>query len=328
MNIVHKPVLLKEVIEYLDPKPGDKIIDATLDGGGHSAAILEKVGPDGKVLGIEIDSELVSAAKLKIKNEKLKNLIVVNDSYTNIENIVREHNFRPNGILFDLGLSSWHYERSGRGFSFKRDEPLDMRYNPARPGNPKPEIRNPKQIPNLKSESSKQTLTAAEVVNTYSKEELEKIFREYGEEQFSKQIAENIISARRREPILTTSGLVEVIGESVPHWYKKKKIHFATKTFQALRIEVNSELENVEKGVSAAINVLEPACPEQGRRGGRLVVISFHGIEDKIVRELFKKKAKEGVVKWVIKGTIKPKWEEVKNNPRARSAKMKIVEKI
>ncbi|OGN03437.1 MAG: 16S rRNA (cytosine(1402)-N(4))-methyltransferase [Candidatus Yanofskybacteria bacterium RIFCSPHIGHO2_01_FULL_42_12] len=297
--MVHNPVLLKEVIEYLDPKPGDNIIDATLDGGGHSAAILEKIEPNGKILGIEIDPELVSAAKLKIKNEKLKNLIIVNDSYINIEKIVREHNFRPNGILFDLGLSSWHYERSGRGFSFKKeDEPLDMRYNP----------------------STTAGRAAAEIVNTESREELERIFEEYGEEQFAESIAKNIISARKMKLIMTVGDLVEVIKYSVPDWYKKRKIHFATKTFQALRIAANEELKNVSDGVSSAVNVLIP--------GGRLAVISFHGLEDKIIRELFKRKAKEGIVKFVIKGTVKPSWEEIKINPRARSAKLKIIEKI
>lgn len=313
---VHKPVLLKEVIEYLNPKPGDMFIDATLNGGGHSMAIAERIAPSGKVLGIEWDNELLKQFKLKVQGSKFKdNFILVNDSYTNIENIVREHNFRPNGILFDLGLSSWHYERSGRGFSFKKDEPLDMRYSPAERGKHKTQNPDHKKILN-----SEQTLTAAEVVNTYSKEGLEKVLREYGEEQFSKQIAENIISARRIEPILTTSDLVEVISRSVPGWYKKRKIHFATKTFQALRIEVNAELKNVEKGVSAATNILVPR--------GRLAVISFHGLEDKAVREIFKKKTKERVIKWVVKGTIKPKWEEVKNNPRARSAKLKVVEKL
>src|SRR3990167_6003681 len=311
-DAIHKPVLLKEVVEYLDPKPGDQIIDATLDGGGHTLAIAERVAPSGKVLGIELDPVLFKETSFKFQASGFKNVILVNDSYTNIENIVREHNFRPKGILFDLGLSSWHYERSGRGFSFRKDEPLDMRYNAYR---------------EVKSKNEK-VKTAAEIVNTYSKEELEKIIKEYGEEQFAESIAKNIVHARRREPILTTSGLVEVIGESVPFWYKKRKIHFATKTFQALRIEVNAELKNVEKGVSSAIDVLEPACPEQGRRGGRLAVISFHGLEDKIVRELFKKKAKEGVVRWVVKGTIKPSWEEQKANPRSRSAKLKIAEKL
>ncbi|HXK40972.1 MAG TPA: 16S rRNA (cytosine(1402)-N(4))-methyltransferase RsmH [Candidatus Paceibacterota bacterium] len=304
-NSVHKPVLLKEVVEYLDPKPGDQIIDATLDGGGHTLAIAERVAPSGKVLGIELDPVLFKETESRIKNHELReNITLVNDSYTNIENIVREHNFRPKGILFDLGLSSWHYERSGRGFSFRKDEPLDMRYNAYR---------------EVKSKNEK-VKTAAEIVNTYSKEELEKIIKEYGEEQFAESIAKNIVHARRREPILTTSGLVEVIGESVPFWYKKRKIHFATKTFQALRIEVNAELKNVEKGVSSAIDVLE--------QRGRLAVISFQGLEDKIVRELFKKRAKEGIVKFVVKGTVKPSWEEQKTNPRSRSAKLKIVEKL
>src|SRR3989344_9104145 len=155
------------------------------------------------------------------------------------------------------------------------------------------EILNSKQIPNPKSENTKKTLTAAEIVNTYSKEGLEKIFREYGEEQFAEKIAGNIIHTRSRKPILKTSDLVEIVSNSVPVWYKKRKIHFATKTFQALRIFVNSELENVENGVSAAIDMLEG--------GGRLVVISFQGLEDKIVRELFKKKVKEGVVAFVVK---------------------------
>ena len=303
--MVHTPVLLKEVIEYLNPKPGDKFIDATLDGGGHAMALAEKIAPDGKILGIELDPVLFQEAQSAIRNTQYANIVIpVNDSYTNIENIVREYNFRPNGILFDLGLSSWHYEKSGRGFSFKRDELLDMRYNAY-------------QEVNSKNEKAK---TAAEIVNTYNKEELEKILREYGEEQFSKQIAENIVSARRREPILKTSDLVEVINYSVPSWYKKRKIHFATKTFQALRIEVNSELENVENGVSSAIRILEPR--------GRLAVISFHGLEDKVVREIFKKKAKEGIVRFVVRGTIKPSWEDQKANPRSRSAKLKIIEKI
>src|SRR3989344_7054255 len=313
MKVIHRSVLLKEVVEYLDPKPGDQIVDATLDGGGHAMALAEKVVPDGKILGIELDTVLFQEAQYAIRNTQYANIVIpINDSYTNIENIVREHNFRPNGILFDLGLSSWHYERSGRGSSFKRDEPLDMRYNTYR------EVKG-------KNEKVK---TAAEIVNTYSKKELEKIIREYGEEQFAESIAKNVVRTRKVEPILKTSELVEVIGDSVPFWYKRRKIHFATKTFQALRIEVNAELKNIEKGVSSAINILEPACPEQGRRGGRVAVISFHGLEDKMVREIFKKKAKEGVVKFVIKRTIKPSWEEQKANPRSRSAKLKIAEKL
>lgn len=287
----HKPVMLDEVIEYLNIKTGGKIIDATLNGGGHSKGILERY-PDIKILGIEFDPDIFQEFQ---NGELAKKIKAVNDSYVNLKNISEKNDFRPDGIVFDLGVSSWHYERSGRGFSFLKDEKLDMRFNPRT-----------------------QTITAADVVNRSSQKELEDIIGRYGEEKFAKEISEHIISARKQAVIIQTSQLVEVIKNSVPAWYRKKKIHPATKTFQALRIAVNGELDTVEKGILAGIDLLES--------GGRLIVISFHGLEDKIVREIFKQKAKEGIVKWVVKGTVKPKWEEVKNNPRARSAKMKIVE--
>ena len=178
-----------------------------------------------------------------------------------------------------------------------KDEPLDMRFNP--------KIND---------------RTAGDIVNTENQRELTKILTDYGEENFANDISERIVAVRKIKPIITTSELVEIIKESVPVWYKKKKIHPATKTFQALRIAVNDELDNVEQGVLAAIDAMN--------QGGRLIVISFHGLEDKIVREVFKQKVKSGLIKWVVKGTIKPKWEEVKTNPRARSAKMKICQKI
>jgi len=294
--MIHRPVLLNEVIEYLNLGPGSKVVDATLNGGGHTLAILEKIFPEGKVLGIEWDSELLQ--QFKIKNSKFKsNVILVNDSYTNLEDIVKQYKFRPDGILFDLGLSSWHYEESNRGFSFRRDEKLDMRYNPG-----------------------SEKITAAEILNQYNYEELVKILTLYGEERFAKNIAKNIVKARNVKLILKTSELVQIINNTVPAWYKNRKIHPATKTFQALRIEVNDEINNVEKGIKAAIDVL--------KKGGRLSVISFHGLEDKLVREIFKEKAKKGLVRWVKRSTIKPRWEEVKNNSRARSAKMKVIEKI
>ena len=304
MNEVHKPVLVQEVIEYLAIKPGSKIIDATINGGGHTREILEKF-QDVKVLGIEWDPEIFK--NLEIEDDRL---VKVNDSYVNLKKIVEKHDFHPDGILFDLGLSSWHYEESGRGFSFKRNEILDMRFNP--------EV---------------QTESAADVVNKYSEDDLRELVSSLGEEQFAGSIAKNIVKARKEKPVIMTDELVKVIGEAVPEWYKQqrvrrlkhgtlraKKIHFATKTFQALRIAVNHELENVEKGMREAIEVLNP--------GGRLVVISFQGLEDKIVKNIFKEKAKEGIIKFVVKGTIKPSWEETRSNPRARSAKMKIVEKI
>ncbi len=289
-TMIHVPVLVKEVVEYLNIKPDSKIIDATLDGGGHTLTILEKY-PEARVLGIEFDPVLFKS--LPFENERL---IKINDSYINLKNIVEQYKFEPDGILFDLGLSSWHYEESGRGFSFKKNEILDMRFNPE-----------------VEHES------AADIVNKYSEDDLRELISSLGEEQFAGNIAKNIIRARREKPIIMTDELVNVISQSVQEWYKHGKIHFATKTFQALRVVVNDELGNVRKGVLAAIDVLKP--------GGRLVVISFQGLEDKIVKEIFKEKTREGIVEFVMKGTIRPSWEEQKANPRSRSAKMKIIQK-
>ena len=289
--MAHTPVLVKEVLEYLNIRPGGKIIDATINGGGHTKAILEKFS-DVMVLGIEFDPEIFK--NLKIED---KRLTVVNESYTDLIRIAEENKFEPDGILFDLGLSSWHYEESGRGFSFKRNEILDMRFNP--------EV---------------QTESAVDIINKYSEDVLRELISSLGEEQFAGNIAKNIIKTRKEKPIIMTDDLVKVIGEAVPEWYKHKKIHFATKAFQALRVKVNDEMNNVRKGIEAAIDILNP--------GGRLVVISFQGTEDKIVKNIFREKAKEGKVKFVVKGTIKPSWEETKTNPRARSAKMKVIEKI
>jgi len=248
---MHKPVLLNEVIEWLNIKPGANIVDATLNGGGHTAGILEKY-PDVKILGIEFDPDIFQEFQ---KKDISKKIIAINDSYTNLKVIAEKYDFRPDGIVFDLGLSSWHYEASGRGFSFRRDEILDMRFNP--------------------SISSGQVHTAADIVNNSDPRELERIIAEYGEEQFARDIAREIVNARKEKPVIRTLELVRVIEKAIPEWYKKRKIHFATKTFQALRVFVNDELNNVKQGVEAAIEVLNP--------GGRVVVISFQGLEDKML---------------------------------------------
>ncbi len=294
---MHTSVLLKEVLEYLDPRPGKRFIDATLNGGGHAEALLERIMPDGRVLGIEWDTELALQTRERFARSPFKdNIDVVNDSYTNIIGIAERYQFRPDGILFDLGLSSWHYEESGRGFSFKRDEPLDMRFHQST------------------------GVPVSEIINTYSPAELEQIIRDYGEEQFSRQISAAIGQARKLGPIVSVNRLVEVIGSAVPEWYKHRKIHFATKTFQAFRIVVNDELGNVKKGVQAAIDLLPS--------GARLAVISFQGQEDKIVRELLKENVKAGRITQPVKGTTRPTWAEQTTNPRSRSAKMKVAQKI
>jgi len=290
---MHIPVLQKEVIEYLDVKPNENFIDATFGLGGHSKGILERNAPDGKVLGIEIDSGILKCLKPDLKKEK--RLILVNDSYINLKEIVKKYNFEPiNGILFDLGLSSWHLEKSGRGFSFQREEPLDMRFH--------------KEIENEKL--TIKNLTAGEIVNRWPEKEIERILREYGEERFARRIARKIVEARKKKTIKSTGQLVEIIGGK----------RFSRKTFQALRIAVNDELENFKKVLPQALEVLD--------KKGRIVVISFHSLEDRIVKNFFKENSKKGLLKILTKKPIRPSIKEVQKNPRSRSAKLRGAIKI
>jgi len=295
MTQIHIPVLLQEAIEYLNLASNKRYIDATLDGGGHAGAVLQKY-PGIKILGVEFDPNEISCLE-KEKPELARNIILVNETYTAMRDIVSRYSFSPDAILFDLGISLWHLEQSGRGFSFKKNEVLDMRFN-----------------------TLKQQKTAADIVNTYPKKELERILTLYSQEHFFKEIAYAIVSERSNGPILDTFQLVSVISYAVPEWYRRKKIHCATKTFQAIRIEVNDELNTIRNGIEAAIDVLMP--------NGRLVVISFHGMEDKVVRQVFRENEKRKIIQWVTKKTIRPSWSEIQRNLRARSAKMKIIEKI
>ncbi len=300
--MAHIAVLKRKVLEYLDVAPGKNFVDCTIGEGGHTVAILKKNGPDGKVLGIELDPELYK----KLWEKEIKNrLILINDSYTNLEKIIKKKKFGPvRGILYDLGLSSWHLEESGRGFSFLRDEPLDMRYN----------LKC--QTLNVKC----QKLTAAEIVNRWPESEIEKVLRIYGEERFSKRIPKEIVKEREIRPIETTFQLVEVIKRVVPKKYEKGRIHPATRTFQSLRIAVNDELKNLKETLPQALNVLEP--------GGRLVVISFHSLEDRIVKFFLKEKAKKNLLQILTTKPIRPSEKEVRDNPRSRSAKLRAAQKI
>ena len=236
------PVLLNEVIVYLKLKPRDKIIDATFSSGGHAEKILEKIRPDGKLLGIELDTELFNKAKEKFS--KTEEVVLVNSNYQNLKKIAKDYNFiGADGILLDLGLSSWHFEESKRGFSFQKDELLDMRFWQG------------------------DELAAKEIINQWPPEEIEKILKEYGEEKFARQISKAIIETRKKKSIISTFQLVEVIKNAVPFWYRSgRRTHFATKTFQALRIEVNNELENLKSFLKQ--------LPEVLKKGGRGVVIS------------------------------------------------------
>ncbi|MBI4117437.1 MAG: 16S rRNA (cytosine(1402)-N(4))-methyltransferase RsmH [Parcubacteria group bacterium] len=293
--MAHIPVLLNEVIEYLNPKPGDKIIDATFSAGGHGAAILKEIQPGGKILGIELDGELFDKAREEFGG--VKEIILVNDNYRNLKKTTRENDFlEADGILFDLGMSSWHLSESGRGFSFQKDEPLDMRFNP--------------------STSSGQA--AREIINQWPPEEIEKILREYGEEKFARQISKAVIEARKKKSIVSTFQLVEVIKKAVPLWYQHRRISFATKTFQALRIAVNDELGNLEAGLKQ--------MPEVLKKGGRGAVISFHSLEDRIVKNRFKELKKAGIAEIITKKPVRPTGKETAKNSRSRSAKLRVIE--
>jgi len=292
---VHRSVLQKEVIKCLSPKPNENFIDATIGEMGHALEILRRNGPNGKILGIDWDLKQIKNCESKIGNFQNR-VILVNDSYANLKNIIEKHSFKPvNGILFDLGMSSWHLEKSGRGFTFLKDEPLDMRYNT----------------------KFSNELTAEKIVNEYPEERLEEILKEYGEEKFAKRIVREIAKERKIKAIKSTLQLVEIIKRAVPARYRFSKIHFATRTFQALRIKVNEELENLSKVLPQAVDVLMP--------GGRLVVISFHSLEDRIVKNFFKKNSK---LKTLFKKPIVASEEEIKENSRSRSSKLRAAIKI
>jgi len=295
-NLIHIPVLQKEVLEILDPKPNENFIDCTFGEGGHGWAIFERIGPKGKLLGFDWDKQAINRFQLKTENLKFKNrLILINENFANLKDAVAKEKIGPvSGILFDLGFSSWHLERSGRGFSFLRKKPLDMRYN----------IDNP--------------LTAEHIVNYWSFFEIKKILKEYGQERFADNIAKEIIKRRKEKTIKDTFQLVEIIKTAVPSWYCRQKIHFATKTFQALRIAVNNELENLKKSLPQALNIL--------KINGRLVVISFHSLEDQIVKNFFKEERER--IKILTKKPLLPSKEEIKNNHRSRSAKLRAIIKI
>lgn len=326
---MHIPVLLNEVLEYLQPKPGDNFIDCTVGEGGHALAILKMIAPDGKLIGIDKDADMVE----RLKSSALEfgvapRFIVHHGSFSDIKKISEEYKFwRVNGVLFDFGMSSWQIEESGAGFSFQNIEPLDMRYD-----------------------RTKGAPTAANILNSWPKESISRIIYEFGEERYARRIANEIFNFRRKEHITTTDQLVSIISRAIPEGGKKRmKIHFATKTFQALRIAVNTELENIEIGIEAGIMRLEI--------GGRVAAITFHSLEDRIVKNIFKKFSRplwsseegvdlkraegshfapnqagvsrdKGIVKIITKKPIRPTREEVMENPRARSAKLRVAEKI
>ncbi len=292
---IHKPVLLKEVLEHLNPKQGDIFIDGTANGGGHTMALWNAVKPDGKIISIDKDADIVKTLKEKIESENT-DIEVFCDTYANIKNITDQKDFgKISGILLDLGYSSYHIELSGRGFSFQKDEPLIMRYEA--------DIKIGKDI------------TAYDVVNSFLENKIADILYKYGEEKASRKIAKRIVLARKKKKIESSGELAKLIEDIFP---KKRRLHPATKTFQALRIFVNDELSDLEKFLSVS--------PEVLKKGGRLAIISFHSLEDRIVKNFFRENKDK--FKIITKKPIVSKLDEIKENPRARSAKLRVAEKI
>jgi 16S rRNA (cytosine1402-N4)-methyltransferase len=304
-TFIHTPVLLEESLTALAVQPGGRYVDCTLGGGGHAAAILDHSSPGGQLLGIDADPIALEAAKERLQYYKSSTLLV-NDNFANLQSICIKYDFFPvHGIIFDLGLSSLQLNGGGRGFSFQHDAPLDMRFSP------------------------EQKVNAADIVNTTSEAKLAQIIRAYGEESQSNRIAQYIVKER---PISSTMQLAKLIEKAIG---RRGKIHPATRTFQALRIAVNHELEYLESALRQAVDLLGYE--------GRLVVISYHSLEDRIVKQLMHKEASSCIcppgtpvcicghtprVKIINKKVIIPTETEIKNNPRSRSARLRAVERI
>jgi len=290
---MHLPVLLKETIKFLEPKPNENFIDATFGEGGLSLELVKYIRPEGKILAFEWDQELYRQGLNKLRKMNEKNIKLVNKNFREIKKVVKKEKFTSiRGIVFDLGISSWHYEKSGRGFSFRKDEPLDMRINPK-------EIK----------------ITAFEIINYASFKELVEIFENYGEEREARKIAKAIIDQRRIKKIETSKELAELIAKVKR---KRGKLHPATQVFLALRTFINNEYQNLEEGLKNAFEVLES--------GGRMIIISFQGIENRLIKKFIKEV--KGRVEILTKKTVKPQPEEVKLNPRSRSANLRAIKKL
>ena len=289
----HIPVLLEETAEALDVQPGGRYVDGTVGTGGHAQAILERSAPGGQLLGIDADPRAIKMARTRLGNYR-DSALLVNQNFSNLRAVCMKYGFLPvHGILFDLGLSSVQLDKNNRGFSFQHDSMLDMRFSP------------------------RQEVTAAVIVNSSPEKQLARVLREYGEERFSQRIARHIV---RQRPITTSLQLAQAVERAVGG--RKGRIHPATRTFQALRIAVNHELENLSTALEQAVELLG--------FGGRLVVISYHSLEDCIVKRFMQQQASgdEPCLRLINKKVITPSLAEVQYNPRSRSAKLRAAERI
>jgi 16S rRNA (cytosine1402-N4)-methyltransferase len=295
--MIHKTVLLHESIDGLDIHPGDVYLDGTLGSAGHALYAQEKANGDLTIIGLDRDTEALERSKQRLGEST--RIILRESSYGNMDKVLDEIGIsKVNKIMLDLGLSSDQFETSGRGFTFRNDEPLLMTF---------------------KKDLVPEDLTAKQIVNTWQEESIADIIYGYGEEKYARRIAKAIVNYREKKTIDTTGELVEIISQSVPVFYRKGRIHPATRTFQALRIAVNDELNTLKKGLETGFERLE--------KGGRIAVISFHSLEDRIVKNFNKDKNENGLAIIHTKRPLVPSEEEVRENPRSRSAKLRILEK-
>lgn len=297
--MTHISVLLNEAISGLQPRENEIIVDATLGGGGHSEKLCKETHGHSTIIAFDRDSDAIGRAKEKLKKSPC-NIIYANENFRNIERVLDSHDIKSvDRVLFDLGFSSDQMEESGRGFSFLRDEPLIMTYE-----------KSP--LPGA--------ITAYEILNNWDQVNLRDIIAGFGEERYAGSIARGIAEAREKKAIETTFELVNIIKKNTPFRYHRGRIHPATRTFQAIRIAVNDELRSLEEGLAGAFKRL--SCE------GRIAVIAFHSLEDRIVKRFFKQQFKDGLVLLPTKKPLRPTREEIQVNPRARSAKLRILERV
>jgi len=297
--MTHIPVLKDESIDGLSIQKGDVIVDGTLGGGGHTFEIIKRFGKSVKIIGLDIDIDAKSRTENLLENIP-SDFIFVNSGFQNIDKVLSSLNIeKVDKILLDLGISSFQLEVAGRGFSFLKDEPLLM---------------------TMKKNPTEEDLTARDILNTWEEETLADIIYGFGEEKYSRKIAKAIVEGRLEKEIETTFDLVKIIEKAVGKNYRGLRIHPATRTFQALRIATNSELSNLEQVIEKGFNKL--------KTGGRMAIISFHSLEDRIVKKAFIKLKENGDANIITKKPIIPSEEEIRSNPRSRSSKLRLIEKI
>lgn len=296
---LHKSVLLKEAIDILDLRAGDIYLDATVGNGGHMEEVWRRMKGKVVIAGIDADLTSIEVARERLELEGARPKLSV-CNFRNIEGVMELLGIsEPTKILFDLGWSQMQMEEGGRGFSFNKDEPLIMTFS--------------KTI-------SEEDTTAYDIVNSWAEESLAQVIYGYGEEKYSRRIAREIVKARQEKPIETSKELADIVRKAVPIFYRFRRIHPATRTFQAIRIAVNDELRALEEGLSGAFKILS--------KGGRVAVISFHSLEDRLVKNFFKSKVSEGLAEYPDssgKKPITPSEEEISQNPRSRSAKLRAI---